>query len=1241
MAALQSSTDYASNIETPEIIMSYDELKASLIKDFTSGMTLEEVHQKYEPHEKVASLIVKEFPLLGSEYDSELMELYGLSLPQLTDMKSTAIEKLTLLLLECDVLMPEIMAFLEDKDGMAFFQESSIVNRRDVASKGFDVDFERIIQMIDSKWQDIKPKEIEIEINVSNLNFDKEMKALDAEHILPATVRKEDIDELVGRTMPKMKAYFDIIKDKYSKGIGDLRHPLNDFQGTFVDRYENHLREHTKDIFTNLPSLFLSFLSGSPVMKHYGDCVSLHYDATKDMIEGKIKHLTLRILNPQNKELGISSLVENGLFFKLRTCNNIVASQIRGMHRYVPLQETGIPAQPSASSFSPRLPPLPPAKKKGGAKADYKYPPFFDLYQGQLLKSSVSNQEFTPLYPPIPVSKDELAFTKLEMEHIIGVYQASLLFKNKCYAMTIFANLQMMSHESNNGVASTPYIEQKLAFMIAHRDTTDAVSERSITPRLHYLLARLRAMEGCLLDKPDEMYDRYVPFSSYKPGLEKMIACLTHGKAFHVIQASQMDRMVELQYKTKSFVRQIQTVCHDLMDIQNARVAVRRDILVKFMIDKLLHIASVAKTPYNEDMVRTLHETPMNPADEYTDFFSKCDELTRFKETVFVTYCKKLSKSIHSLCLLLDIDLAVAISDFTLADLFRKANEITPENIRSSAILVIEVIDLTLEQVYQISDPSIVYRAILFSLLPDSYLESDLSDQGWVFFTKGVNKVLGYDEPAAEEPTPPPSLKSVVRMPVLKSSMLSQLRENIPVARTLVAGQIGKFSPKLQGALYKNIASLAIIKDNLDQYLPFFDEDKQRFIAEEFRMLQEKKEQDRLEMERIGRDASHVGVLTAMFATDAFGEVDPTAAAIARGEPVKGGGPTDLYVEECYSYDEKERHFNESHDEETYDYLCKSWCFLPEEKPMTDEPFMSPSMIKFIVPKVIGFMEKKENDLLNQIYLNHYDREDIPILQRLLRMIYDYFTLQGIYVPLIRDERPLYSFDRLLRQCLEKKLEYLSYPECDEMVFDNAYANILCIQIFGQPLTILINDLSKGKLPVPYGIQNHLCGDPFHPETFYVTFHVLKTILLTLPKCVSLATYLSYLNLLLGESFLHNMYTDASFSLNSRMHDSFFDKIIELQDQIDKSGPGMFTITALPDFLEVVDVDPEADVPNQSNIDVPKTDYPVDKRFSDQPGVPAAAGGTRRYRKKTKRQTLNKRFKRHRTRRLHGLYIRE
>jgi hypothetical protein len=272
-------------------------------------------------------------------------------------------------------------------------------------------------------------------------------------------------------------------------------------------------------------------------------------------------------------------------------------------------------------------------------------------------------------------------------------------------------------------------------------------------------------------------------------------------------------------------------------------------------------------------------------------------------------------------------------------------------------------------------------------------------------------------------------------------------------------------------------------------------------------------------------------------------------------------------------------------------------------------------------------------------------------------MIYDYFTLQGIYVPLVRDERPFYSLEHLLIECLEKKRTYLTFPECNLATFDNAYANILCIQIFGKPLTILINDLSNGKLPVPYGIQNHLCGDPFHPETFYVTFHVLKTILLTLPKCISLATYLSYLNLLLGESFLHNMYTDASFSLTSRMHDSFFDKIIELQDPI-VDGPGMFLkLHALPDFLDVESELPVPEplpeplpvpeplpepVPEPLPEPVPEPLPPLStlkddpRSVSNPPGTPG--GGTRRYRRykqKTKRHTLNKRFKKHRTRRLH------
>jgi hypothetical protein len=326
------------------------------------------------------------------------------------------------------------------------------------------------------------------------------------------------------------------------------------------------------------------------------------------------------------------------------------------------------------------------------------------------------------------------------------------------------------------------------------------------------------------------------------------------------------------------------------------------------------------------------------------------------------------------------------------------------------------------------------------------------------------------------------------------------------------------------------------------------------------------------------------------------------------------------------------------------------------------QPFMTTSMQVLIAKKILTLMRDKENDALNDIYLTHYDRHDEPELKSLLRRIYDYFTLQGIFVPMTRDERPLYLLEELLAECMRKKMKFMAMGG-DEMSFDNAYANILCIQIFGKHITIMINDLSIGKLPIPYGIQNHLCHDPFYPETFTVTFNVLKCLSLALPKCVSLVTYVSYLNLLVGESFLDNLYTDSSFSIVERIDNSFFHKMKRMEMN-DRSGepyyvptlPNLFT---QPPAIEVTQDDlPPLEPLSTSPLPVSST-LPVSSfspedlshiEFASSPHKvsplkPAAAsGGTKRnrkYKQKTKRnQTLSKRFKKNRTRRLHGLYIR-
>jgi hypothetical protein len=226
----------------------------------------------------------------------------------------------------------------------------------------------------------------------------------------------------------------------------------------------------------------------------------------------------------------------------------------------------------------------------------------------------------------------------------------------------------------------------------------------------------------------------------------------------------------------------------------------------------------------------------------------------------------------------------------------------------------------------------------------------------------------------------------------------------------------------------------------------------------------------------------------------------------------------------------------------------------------------------------------------------------------------------------------------------------MKQEDSNEHVFDNVHGNILCIQIFGSPITILMNDLSNGILPIPYGIQTHLYSDPFYPETFFYLFNVLKCILLTVPNCASLSVYFSYLNLLLGESFLHNLYTDSSFSLLERIHSHYFDKIYELQKNKTFTGPSNYTYDSSTDRL-ILNTVTESKLPVYLTKDlVPKdivTNVPeIPKENISLPNLvelpKESIGGTRRKRQyKTKRyRTLSKRFKKNKTRRLHGSYIR-
>jgi len=1194
---------------------SYHELKGAILEDFQNELSLDDVLAKYDPLDNVSKLILNEFPLIGEEDDKELLQLYiqGINVDRLRDQ---AIGQVTAVLHECGVGMAEIDDFIKNQDGMGLFQEFSITNRTAVADKNFKVDYKRIIQSIDANG-----KEIFIDIDVSNLDFEDEIMALKTKGTIRADGTVDITRNLVKDAMERMQTLYDHIRANFNEGIGNIRHPMNDFQPTFVQRYEDFLAGFTNKIFKNLPELFLSFLPGSPVMDAFpGEISPLVIGVAKrrgrDMksIVGRIRNVHLRIIGVQGDGIGISALLENGLFFKLRTCESIIASQIRGMHRYVPLDldEHTAPlalvdkdedaAAPQAASAAPKAKasaapktPKPQAtntasaerssgrvrkpsqiaidsaasaasaqededdnglegKRIGGGK-NISARPFFDLYQGELLLSSVSNQEPLLLpsqfYNPVKVNRLEKKIKKLEMEHIVGVTQAALMFRPDCYAMTIFANLQIMSHDSNNGVASTPSIPEKLDFILRHPDVSNEMSKRTFDARLRYFLARLHAMQDCITDIAT-VKERYAPYSSYKIGLDRIIYFLTHGEAFDVLPRSHRVKYESMQRKSKQMMKKMQIISRDLLELLGNNNTVKKRKLLNRIVSKLRQL----KLPDVKFEFVRVEQT--DPLDDYNSFVARMNKKI---DDMYESHRQNIVNAMTALADTNGMDMATAIrtpletllnhpkipsaikvfikSSFVLSLKSMKTHQL-PHNLYKGVISGLFQIDISAitEEMDRLGS---TFFDPIFKEIMGEEVEDDLEDDEDRYGPEGLEgapeepeRPLGLPAAAPERPLGLPAaapgedgrkpVGTGFTMGVLGSSQVVDL-SIVEQARSVVlaAGKDVRLTDLEKDKFLASILyNVTVPFDNLEELLAVFggyEDSPQRW--QEIQDIQDElleKQARRLEKE---------------------------AEEQAEDGPDAGGGNYISHAtEECYVYSEMEDLFNSTGDADAYDYLCKSWKLDMVEK--EEGLFMTKPMMVRIAKKILTLMHDKDNDALSEIYLTQYHRHDEPELKSLLRMIYDYFTLQGIFVPMTRDERIMYSLEELLAECMSKKIKFME-KDGDEMSFDNAYANILCIQIFGKPITIMINDLSDGKLPIPYGIQNHLCHDPFYPETFTVTFNVLKCLTLALPQCVSLVTYVSCVNLLVGESFLQNLYTDNSFNIVERIHDSFFHKMKRME----------------------------------------------------------------------------------------------
>lgn len=285
------------------------------------------------------------------------------------------------------------------------------------------------------------------------------------------------------------------------------------------------------------------------------------------------------------------------------------------------------------------------------------------------------------------------------------------------------------------------------------------------------------------------------------------------------------------------------------------------------------------------------------------------------------------------------------------------------------------------------------------------------------------------------------------------------------------------------------------------------------------------------------------------------------------------------------------------------------------------------------------------------LYIEHFDRTELTIL---FYQVYCILSRRSIYVPLYRCEVP--SLEELIEPVFKKRLEYTG----DLRDFDCVYADNFCVQLFGKNVNELLHDLSKGKLNVPRGAFPHICDNPFDPYSLICILEICRFFCLFLPFAGRLHFYFAGVLSFMSQEYSVNMVSIQAEQILSNMKDpKFFDCFHAAarmyHERSETEAPAPEPVPAPPV--------PEAPVPEEPELPEP----PVPEPEPPEPPVPAPVlnelkvdpisvshppgttppgtpgGGTRRYRRyksKTKRHTLNKRFKKNRTRRLHALHVR-
>lgn len=324
-------------------------------------------------------------------------------------------------------------------------------------------------------------------------------------------------------------------------------------------------------------------------------------------------------------------------------------------------------------------------------------------------------------------------------------------------------------------------------------------------------------------------------------------------------------------------------------------------------------------------------------------------------------------------------------------------------------------------------------------------------------------------------------------------------------------------------------------------------------------------------------------------------------------------------------------------------------------------------------------ISSNEIPTMYDLYIDHFDSENDYDTCILLNQAYCILMKQSIYVPLYRCETTK-TIEEMIVPMLEKRRDYHG----DLYDFDSTFADSFCIQLFGKNVNELLDDLSKGSLNVPRGAFPNISANPFEPVSLICILETVLFLCKGLPFATRLHVYFAGVLSFMNQTYDRNMDVIQTDEILNYLKDPSFFQCFHEAARMYNERYGM--LSAPEPELASEPLESEAEPPEPSLEppvpalepsepleppvpEPPVPEPPVPPESAAEPELPALlppiplkidptsvshppgttppstpGGGTRRYRRykqKTKRHTLNKRFKKNRTRRLHGLRVRD